>query len=305
MSENQKDKTLFHDSETIEEGAGDIPDATKHPVGSTGKTSQAEHRPTTAHGSRTPSNLTSLNAGNQSTTSKQSNNDSRSDRKSSHFKTGKDIPSTSRDGHSSGKFSKQESSTFVNRVREEERQVGEQGRILMDLFIQERAQNTPYEVKIREVCQADVEDAHRLGFSDDSLNDIAFTLRSIGDEISQNVELNNIIDSVPADSTKEIFMKVCMQIFQEGDLNWGRVVALFYFAYRLIVRALDSVFDSIPGARQMLSWVGDVLVRNIAHWVYSRGGWRMIKEWFGPSNKTMFWLCASFVVIGLLTYFKK
>lgn len=36
--------------------------------------------------------------------------------------------------------------------------------------------------------------------------------------------------------TKEVFMKVAMEIFSDGKFNWGRVVALFYFACRLVIK---------------------------------------------------------------------
>lgn len=36
--------------------------------------------------------------------------------------------------------------------------------------------------------------------------------------------------------TKDMFMKVALEIFSDGKFNWGRVVALFYFACRLVIK---------------------------------------------------------------------
>lgn len=36
--------------------------------------------------------------------------------------------------------------------------------------------------------------------------------------------------------TKDVFMKVAFEIFSDGKFNWGRVVALFYFAFQLVVK---------------------------------------------------------------------
>ena len=36
--------------------------------------------------------------------------------------------------------------------------------------------------------------------------------------------------------TKDVFMKVAYEIFSDGKFNWGRVVALFYFACRLVIK---------------------------------------------------------------------
>jgi len=36
--------------------------------------------------------------------------------------------------------------------------------------------------------------------------------------------------------TQDVFMKVAREIFSDGKFNWGRVVALFYFACRLVIK---------------------------------------------------------------------
>ena len=211
-----------------------------------------------------------------------------------------DVPSTSKSCVDSPS-----ADTYVDGISNEEHKIGEQGRVLLNVFIRGQAENTPQEPIIREVCQADQDEVRRVGFSDDSLSDIATTLRRIGDDISHNVELNNFIEQVPVQSTKEIFMKVCLQIFQDGDLNWGRVVALFYFAYRLIVRTLSRGLDCVPWVQDMLSWAGDVLVKHVARWILSRGGWNMIKEYFGPSNQTWLLLIIATITFGSWAYFRK
>lgn len=42
--------------------------------------------------------------------------------------------------------------------------------------------------------------------------------------------------------TKETFMKVALEIFSDGRFNWGRVVALFYFACRLVIKVSEPAF---------------------------------------------------------------
>lgn len=36
--------------------------------------------------------------------------------------------------------------------------------------------------------------------------------------------------------TQDVFMKVAIEIFSDGKFSWGRVVALFYFACRLVIK---------------------------------------------------------------------
>lgn len=44
----------------------------------------------------------------------------------------------------------------------------------------------------------------------------------------------SLIDRVPPHSPRDTFIKVAKEIFSDGIFNWGRIVALFYFAYRFI-----------------------------------------------------------------------
>ena len=88
-------------------------------------------------------------------------------------------------------------------------------------------------------------------------------------------------------------------------MSWGRVTGLFCFAYRLTVGALDKELDNVTWVQEMLFWAGDFLVHQMAGWVLCRGGWKMIKEWFGPSNKTWIMLCVTSIALGLWFYYRK
>ena len=113
---------------------------------------------------------------------------------------------------------------------EEERRVGEQGRFLLHLFINEHAQNTLHEPVIVKLCQANAADALGLGFSDENLNDVAITLSRIRDDILQ-FDLDYWIDQIPLHSSKKVFERVCLRVFEDGEMSWGIVTGLFYFAY--------------------------------------------------------------------------
>lgn len=45
-----------------------------------------------------------------------------------------------------------------------------------------------------------------------------------------------MIDQVQAYPPKEVFFRVATEMFSDGTFNWGRVVALFYFACRLVLK---------------------------------------------------------------------
>uniref|UniRef100_A0A8C6V098 BCL2 associated X, apoptosis regulator a n=1 Tax=Neogobius melanostomus TaxID=47308 RepID=A0A8C6V098_9GOBI len=71
--------------------------------------------------------------------------------------------------------------------------------------------------------------------------------------------------------TKDIFMKVAVEIFSDGKFNWGRVVALFYFACRLVIKALLTHVPDI--IRTIISWTIDYLHEHVINWISDQGGW--------------------------------
>ncbi|GCB83358.1 hypothetical protein scyTo_0023459 [Scyliorhinus torazame] len=77
--------------------------------------------------------------------------------------------------------------------------------------------------KENELCNPDVK---RLGVC----------LRQIGDELDGNMELQRMIENIGSKCPKEMFFKVAKEQFADGVINWGRVVTLFYFACKLVVK---------------------------------------------------------------------
>lgn len=45
-----------------------------------------------------------------------------------------------------------------------------------------------------------------------------------------------MIAAVDTDSPREVFFRVASEMFSDGNFNWGRVVALFYFACKLVLK---------------------------------------------------------------------
>jgi len=216
-----------------------------------------------------------------------------------------DIPGTSR---GSPRLPQQgrEMRTFSQQVSREEAVIGEQARFFLNAFIRDRAEleHTRMEPVIRDVCAAD-KTTVVTGFTDENLHDIAFALRRIGDNMSQDRVINDAIEQVPVESSKEIFMQVCSRMFLDGNFNWGRIVALFYFAYRLVVRSFMRGLDSMPWVKQLLKWVIDFLVQNFAAWIISQGGWTRITEFLNISNRTLGLFVAATIGIFLYALYKK
>ncbi|XP_010768792.1 LOW QUALITY PROTEIN: apoptosis regulator BAX-like [Notothenia coriiceps] len=124
---------------------------------------------------------------------------------------------------------------------------------------------------------------------------LAQCLQQNGDELDGNVELQRMIDDSQLSPSKDIFMKVAIEIFADGKFNWGRVVALFYFACRLVIKALVTKLPDI--IRTIISWTMDYLQENVINWIREQGGWEGIRSHFGTPT----WQTLGVFLAGVLT----
>ena len=135
-------------------------------------------------------------------------------------------------------------------------------------------------------------------------SDVAITLQRIGDDLTNNTGINDLIGQIKVtpDTVYKTFFSVAMQLFSDGNVNWGRIVALFYFAYRLALQCITnmSLLQTIIG------WVGKFVYDKLATWISERGGWSAIKEWFGSTSAQMVgvFLAGMIFSFGIL-WFKK
>ena len=162
-----------------------------------------------------------------------------------------------------------------------------QTRHLFSHFMQERAvlDNHPNAHVIRDAAvQNGLGELPDLGFSDETLSNIAVTLRSIGDDISADAWINSLLDQLPASKSKETFWKICSQVFEDGNFSWGRIVAVFFFGYRMLLRMIEDGLDAVPWFKSVISWVSGYIVKQVGRWIVGRGGWQMVREWLGANS---------------------
>ncbi|XP_016339434.1 apoptosis regulator BAX-like [Sinocyclocheilus anshuiensis] len=108
---------------------------------------------------------------------------------------------------------------------------------------------------------------------DPQIKEVVDQLLKIADDLNKNAELQHLISTVQANCAQDVFMTVARSIFEDG-INWGRVVALFHLAYRLIYQALtQNHFDII---KRIISWVLQFIKENISAWIRQQGGWEGI-----------------------------
>ncbi|XP_072047557.1 apoptosis regulator BAX-like [Amphiura filiformis] len=174
--------------------------------------------------------------------------------------------------------------------------IGEQAAILLRHFIADRferegVENAPTREQIvGDESQADSEVWVQIGS----------TLRQIGDILDQDEELQRMIDSVPDESPIEAIIAVAQVIFGDGDINWGRIIGAFYFAYRMCVKALDRMMrENLPAwINVLVKEMVKFLVVRFADWIINRGGWQAVKEYFGSTPPAVW---NTLIVISILS----
>lgn len=125
-------------------------------------------------------------------------------------------------------------------------------------------------------------------------------LIKIADEMNRNAELQHLINQMEGTCAQDIFMRVAHSIFDDG-INWGRIVALFHLAYKLIYKAITS--NHMENIRLVISWVLQIIKDRIYLWLVQQGGWE------GAIRRFTRWrtvaIVASVVLVASLVYYRK
>ncbi|XP_044526939.1 apoptosis regulator BAX isoform X4 [Gracilinanus agilis] len=147
-------------------------------------------------------------------------------------------------------------------------QIMRTGAVLLQGFIQDRAGRVAGGAP--ELLLDSMGDSAPLP-SDPRTKRLTECLRRIGDELDSNMELQRMIAAVETDSPREVFFRVAAEMFSDGNFNWGRVVALFYFASKLVLKALCTKVPEL--IRTIVGWTLDFLRERLLTWIQEQGGW--------------------------------
>ncbi|XP_061836476.1 apoptosis regulator BAX [Nerophis lumbriciformis] len=172
----------------------------------------------------------------------------------------------------------------------------EQGAVVLRGYVIERIN---MEDPSRNVCSED------LGGTPDEqqepqVKEVVEQLLKIADELNRNAELQRLINQIQEDCAQDIFMKVARNFFADG-INWGRVVALFHLAYRLIYKALTT--NRLENIRLIISWVLQVVREQLYNWLVQQGGWEgVIRVWSRWRTLT---LVASVILVASFVFYRR
>lgn len=108
-----------------------------------------------------------------------------------------------------------------------------------------------------------------------TMGQVGRQLAIIGDAINQRYdeEFQTMLQHLQptAENAYEYFTKIASSLFESG-INWGRVVALLGFGYRLALHVYQRGLTGFLG--QVTRFVVDFMLNHcIARWIAQRGGW--------------------------------
>ncbi|XP_060163549.1 bcl-2 homologous antagonist/killer isoform X1 [Globicephala melas] len=148
-----------------------------------------------------------------------------------------------------------------------------------------------------------------------TMGQVGRQLAIIGDDINRRYdsEFQAMLQHLQptAENAYEYFTKIASSLFESG-INWGRVVALLGFGYRLALHVYQRGLTGFLG--QVTRFVADFMLHHcIARWIAQRGGWagrgtwtRLAFTWFlltglisGLLNPVEGWVCFSSLLEGL------
>ncbi|NWW57338.1 BAX regulator, partial [Ifrita kowaldi] len=152
-------------------------------------------------------------------------------------------------------------------------------------------------------------------------------LRRIGDELDSNMELQRMIEQVGCDAPKKLFFRVAREMFADGTFNWGRVVALFYFACKLVLKVSLGLLKAPPSGppepplsppcspqalctkvpelvQTILRWTMEYLQEHVLAWIQAQGGWEGLLSHFGTPTWQTITIFAAGVLTASLTIWK-
>jgi len=104
---------------------------------------------------------------------------------------------------------------------------------------------------------------------------IHLTIRSMGDEFedryrTQFEELSDQLQ-IAHHTAYSTFSTTAEELFLNGGVNWGRIVALFAFSGCLACRFCEQHLTEL--ITSLVDWTATYLEHNLGQWINSHGGW--------------------------------
>ncbi|XP_026772884.3 apoptosis regulator BAX-like [Pangasianodon hypophthalmus] len=103
------------------------------------------------------------------------------------------------------------------------------------------------------------------------LDQLFQSVKMISDQLSHNHIINRQIDGLARLGDRKIFSKLVEGVFSDGQINWGRIIVLYYavgkLAVKMVLANLSRVFS------QILDSCLDFFRTKLLVWICNMGGW--------------------------------
>ncbi|XP_006870964.1 PREDICTED: bcl-2-related protein A1 [Chrysochloris asiatica] len=104
------------------------------------------------------------------------------------------------------------------------------------------------------------------------LQNVAFSVQK---EVEKTLKpcLDNF-DVISVDNARTIFNKVMEKEFEDGIINWGRIVTIFAFGGVLIKKLpRERIAPDVDTYKKISYLVAEFIMNNTAEWIRQNGGW--------------------------------
>ncbi|CAH1795762.1 unnamed protein product, partial [Owenia fusiformis] len=129
------------------------------------------------------------------------------------------------------------------------------------------------------------------------------TLRRTVDQLSQKHDIVFKAMVKKLDISQEngykTFVNVADEIFEDGQVNWGRVVTVYTFGARIAKHCTEN--DMTEFTPKISEFMGRYVAVRLGKWINENGGWDAFSEYFPDENdvENKVWKGLMFTAIGL------
>ena len=107
------------------------------------------------------------------------------------------------------------------------------------------------------------------------VNRTRLILRCLGEEFEcrYNQQINQMVQEIEITPQTAFprFMGICDALFEDGEVKWGKIIALFAFGGALAMHCVQNGMPQLVG--NVVDWMAVFCDARLGEWIQSNGGW--------------------------------
>lgn len=125
--------------------------------------------------------------------------------------------------------------------------------------------------------------------------EVSQALQDVCDQVDGEGELQRIMEDRSITPSRDLFIDVVRKMFKDGQISWGKVVSVFYFACILVIKAHEKNICAM--IRDIINWTINYFQERIVNWIREQGGWEGIISYISTPT----WQMVAIFLTGVLT----